>query len=340
MPGSTSPMRSTCSAASAATSRRRAAMSAPPRPTPMRSASRSSPKPRAPMPMPPAPRERLAVATRIVELLDRVAADSPSAGSKSACNHAARYGAHRRAAQPATGRDSGHRRRARQRTVPAGDADRPRARRAAPNGGRARPFPCGSTSRSRSATAPRCWPAVPTSARPNGGSLPRPPASASQRPIFIRRITLGGSVGSRSRQHRQSVQQPDRLAARPADQLVLHRPCPGTRAGRRRRGRRRRRRSPNSTARCFARSRKPRPRCRSTPIRSSRREALKAARDQAEVAARIIRAQQREGQVDSLALLDAERTFAEAEADLATMNGRVSTAQIDLFRALGGGWGA
>ena len=44
--------------------------------------------------------------------------------------------------------------------------------------------------------------------------------------------------------------------------------------------------------------------------------------------------------MDSLALLDAERTFAEAEADLAAMNGRVSTAQIDLFRALGGGWGA
>ena len=44
--------------------------------------------------------------------------------------------------------------------------------------------------------------------------------------------------------------------------------------------------------------------------------------------------------MDSLALLDAERTFAEAEADLADMNGRVSAAQIDLFRALGGSWGA
>src|SRR4029078_8919302 len=37
-----------------------------------------------------------------------------------------------------------------------------------------------------------------------------------------------------------------------------------------------------------------------------RREALRAARDQAQVAARIVRAQQREGQVDSLVLLDAE----------------------------------
>jgi NodT family efflux transporter outer membrane factor (OMF) lipoprotein len=71
-----------------------------------------------------------------------------------------------------------------------------------------------------------------------------------------------------------------------------------------------------------------------------RREALKAARDQAEIAARITRAQQREGQVDSLALLDAERTFAETEAELTEMDGRVVATQIDLFRALGGGWGA
>ena len=71
-----------------------------------------------------------------------------------------------------------------------------------------------------------------------------------------------------------------------------------------------------------------------------RREALQAARNEAEVAARIVRAQQREGQVDSLALLDAERTFAESEAELASMNGQVSVAQINLFRALGGGWNA
>ncbi len=65
---------------------------------------------------------------------------------------------------------------------------------------------------------------------------------------------------------------------------------------------------------------------------------LSAARDEAEVAVKIVRAQQREGQVDSLALLDAERTFAESEAQLTEMNGRVAGAQIDLFRALGGGW--
>ena len=70
------------------------------------------------------------------------------------------------------------------------------------------------------------------------------------------------------------------------------------------------------------------------------REALQAARSEAEVAAKIVRAQQREGQVDSLALLDAERTSAEAEAQLADINGEVASAQINLFRALGGGWSA
>jgi NodT family efflux transporter outer membrane factor (OMF) lipoprotein len=69
-----------------------------------------------------------------------------------------------------------------------------------------------------------------------------------------------------------------------------------------------------------------------------RRAALQAARDQAERAARIVRAQQREGQVDSLALLDAERTFADAEATLALADAAIADAQVDLFRALGGGW--
>lgn len=69
-----------------------------------------------------------------------------------------------------------------------------------------------------------------------------------------------------------------------------------------------------------------------------RRTALKAARDQAEIAARIIRAQQREGQVDSLQWLDAERTSAEAEAELAAQDARIADAQVDLFKALGGGW--
>lgn len=69
-----------------------------------------------------------------------------------------------------------------------------------------------------------------------------------------------------------------------------------------------------------------------------RRQSLKAARDSAEKAATITRAQQREGAIDSLQQLDTERTFAEAEAALALQDALVAQAQIDLFRALAGGW--
>jgi len=69
-----------------------------------------------------------------------------------------------------------------------------------------------------------------------------------------------------------------------------------------------------------------------------RRRSLLSARASAEQAATIARAQQKEGAIDALQLLDAERTFAEAQAALAFQDGQVSAAQIDLFRALGGGW--
>jgi outer membrane protein TolC len=71
-----------------------------------------------------------------------------------------------------------------------------------------------------------------------------------------------------------------------------------------------------------------------------RRTALQSARDQAAAAARITRAQQREGQIDSLVALDAERTLADTEATLALADAQIATAQVDVFRALGGGWGA
>ena len=69
-----------------------------------------------------------------------------------------------------------------------------------------------------------------------------------------------------------------------------------------------------------------------------RRDALRSAHDQAETAARITRARQREGDISSLELLDSERTAADAEAGLAEADARIATAQVDLFRALGGGW--
>ena len=71
-----------------------------------------------------------------------------------------------------------------------------------------------------------------------------------------------------------------------------------------------------------------------------RRAALQSAAAQAERAARITRAQQREGAINSLDKLDAERTLAEAKAQLADQDAVVSRAQVDLFRALGGGWSA
>jgi outer membrane protein, multidrug efflux system len=69
-----------------------------------------------------------------------------------------------------------------------------------------------------------------------------------------------------------------------------------------------------------------------------RRNALRSARDEAERAARITRAQLREGRADSLAVLDSERTLAQSESDLAEADARLVDAQVDLFRALGGGW--
>lgn len=71
---------------------------------------------------------------------------------------------------------------------------------------------------------------------------------------------------------------------------------------------------------------------------ASRQQALLAARDAAARAARITLARQRQGQIDSLAVLDAQRTLAGAEADLAEAGRTVAFAQVDLFRALGGGW--
>jgi NodT family efflux transporter outer membrane factor (OMF) lipoprotein len=69
-----------------------------------------------------------------------------------------------------------------------------------------------------------------------------------------------------------------------------------------------------------------------------RRTALQSAGEEAERAARIVRAQQREGAVNSLDRLDAERTLAETRAQLAAQDAEVSRAQVDVFRALGGGW--
>lgn len=69
-----------------------------------------------------------------------------------------------------------------------------------------------------------------------------------------------------------------------------------------------------------------------------RRGALRDARDQAEKAAGITRVRQREGDINSLELLDAERASADADAALAEADSNIDFAQVNLFRALGGGW--
>ncbi|RZM32605.1 MAG: TolC family protein, partial [Sphingomonas sp.] len=71
-----------------------------------------------------------------------------------------------------------------------------------------------------------------------------------------------------------------------------------------------------------------------------RRTQLQSAHDNAATAARITRARQREGQIDFLDVLDAERTLADTDTDLAAADSRIAGAQVDLFRALGGGWQA
>jgi multidrug efflux system outer membrane protein len=71
---------------------------------------------------------------------------------------------------------------------------------------------------------------------------------------------------------------------------------------------------------------------------AARKQQLQLARDSAQRVARITLARQREGQIDSLSLLDAQRTLAVADSDLAEAARAVGFAQVDLFEALGGSW--
>lgn len=69
-----------------------------------------------------------------------------------------------------------------------------------------------------------------------------------------------------------------------------------------------------------------------------RRAALEAARDQAATAARLSRLRFDAGADSFLTVLDAERTLAAADAQLAASDALVTTYQIALFKALAGGW--
>jgi NodT family efflux transporter outer membrane factor (OMF) lipoprotein len=69
-----------------------------------------------------------------------------------------------------------------------------------------------------------------------------------------------------------------------------------------------------------------------------RKDRLAASRDAANRAANVSLARQNRGEIDSLDVLDAQRTLAQAQADSAQATRDVAFAQVDLFRALGGTW--
>ncbi|SFF75668.1 efflux transporter, outer membrane factor (OMF) lipoprotein, NodT family [Novosphingobium sp. CF614] len=69
-----------------------------------------------------------------------------------------------------------------------------------------------------------------------------------------------------------------------------------------------------------------------------RKARLASARDAADRAAKVSLARQSRGQADALAVLDAQRTLAQSEAEYAQATRAVAFAQVDLFRALGGTW--
>ncbi len=69
-----------------------------------------------------------------------------------------------------------------------------------------------------------------------------------------------------------------------------------------------------------------------------RQAALTAARDFSAEAARIVGLRYGAGAENFLAVLDAQRTLATAEADLAASRAQLTTDQVAVFKALGGGW--
>jgi NodT family efflux transporter outer membrane factor (OMF) lipoprotein len=69
-----------------------------------------------------------------------------------------------------------------------------------------------------------------------------------------------------------------------------------------------------------------------------RNTALRAARDESATAAQLVDLRYRAGADAFLNVLDAQRTLAETEQQLAQSDADLSTAQITLFQALGGGW--
>ncbi len=69
-----------------------------------------------------------------------------------------------------------------------------------------------------------------------------------------------------------------------------------------------------------------------------RNVALTAARDQSAEALRLANIRYDRGSTSFLNLIDAQRTLVQADRDLAASSFNLAENQINLFKALGGGW--
>ncbi len=78
-------------------------------------------------------------------------------------------------------------------------------------------------------------------------------------------------------------------------------------------------------------------------VYGSERQRLQAVVEQAtasRTAAELARIQYREGAVDFLRLLDAERTLLQAEDEVAAAEASLNSSVVVIYKALGGGWEA
>ena len=309
------------------------------RPTPMRCASSSSPKPRAPMSMrprrPSGSRSRSASSSCSTRSLDADRAGASRSGAPPGSTIARIAALRDQRAAPRCPRIDAERQAALFRLAtltgrtPRGSA---RSGRRARDDAAARPADPGRRRRRAARAPPR---------RPRRRAPPRRRHRADRRrdgAISIRSITLGGSIGSTGDEPRRHLhRRAAALAARPAAQLVAQ-PVEPARARIAGGGGRHPGRARDLRRHRAERAGGDRDRAVHYARELDRRTALQAARDNAATAARITRARQREGRSTSSRCSTAERTFADAEAELALADAQIAGAQVDLFRALGGGW--
>ena len=92
--------------------------------------------------------------------------------------------------------------------------------------------------------------------------------------------------------------------------------------------------------RACARSRKPRTRSPRTVRTGNGSGPSSSKRGASRRAAELARIQYREGALDFLRLLDAERTLLQAEDEVAAAETNLNSSVVQIYKALGGGWEA